>query len=54
MSLFSNRDDASAAPMSGGEQKRLFRLQVWVWGKQFGERLKANALRLRRFLHPGG
>ena len=39
--------------MSDREAKRLFRLRVWVWGKQFAARLKANAQWTRLFLHGG-
>jgi hypothetical protein len=54
MSVFSNPTDPSTAPMSSREEKRFSRLQVWVCGKQFAGRLKANALRMKQFLHAGG
>jgi len=39
--------------MSTREEKRLIRLQIWVWGKQFAARLKDNARRMKLFLHAG-
>ena len=66
MTGFANRIDSSAAvagvspvaaastvPMSTREEKRLIRLQIWVWGKQFAARLKDNARRMKQFLHAG-
>ena len=32
-------------------EKRVLRLQVRMWGKQFAVRLKANARRMTQFLH---
>jgi hypothetical protein len=51
MSIFFNRTDPSVAPMSGREERRYFRLEIRLWGKQFAGRLKANALRMKQFLH---
>jgi hypothetical protein len=51
MSVFSNPADPSIATMSSREEKRFFRLQIWIWGKHFADRLKANALRMKQFLH---
>jgi hypothetical protein len=39
--------------LASREEQRLFRLRLWIWGKQFAGRLKANALRMKQFLHAG-
>ena len=54
MSEFFNRTDPAPLPMSEREKKRWLRLKVWVWGKEFGSRLKANAVRMKQFLHGAG
>jgi hypothetical protein len=54
MSEFSSRSDPGVAPMSSREERRFFRLEMWLWGKQFAGRLKANALRMKKFLHGNG
>jgi hypothetical protein len=51
MSLFLDRSDPVVTPLSAREEKRFLRLQARVWGKQFAGRLKANALRMKQFLH---
>jgi len=53
MPVFSDPSDPTNTPMSSREEKRLIRLRIWVWGKQFAARLKANALRMKQFLHAG-
>ncbi len=51
MPEFANQTDPGSAPMASREERRRTRLQIWVWGKQFAARLKANARRIHQFLH---
>lgn len=43
----------NTTPTPNREEKRLSSLQFWEREKQFAARLKANAQRMKQFLHGG-